>query len=300
MRRARSLVARWSPGTWTPGTWTLVAAVLVAGALAGCAGLGRSEPEPLDVLSFNIRYANPGDGADTWDLRTDLVFGVIRDHDPDVVGLQEALPRQMDALREAFPAYRFVGVGRDGDGRGEHAALMIREDRFEVVEHGDFWLSPTPDVVASRGWDAALTRICSWAVLRERAGGAEFLVMNTHFDHQGAEARRESAGVIVRRRARHDELPVIVTGDLNAGEGSPPLAALTAGGLRDTFRDVHPDAREVGTFNGFRGTADGEKIDYVLVDDRWSTRDAAIVRDHEDGRYPSDHFPVSATVVLRR
>jgi endonuclease/exonuclease/phosphatase family metal-dependent hydrolase len=141
--------------------------------------------------------------------------------------------------------------------------------------------------------------MCTWAVLRDRASGGTFLAMNTHFDHRGAEARRESAGVLLARRARRAELPVVLTGDLNAGEGSPPLDALRAGGLRDTFRDAHPDAAEVGTFNGFRGETGGAKIDYVLVDDGWSTVAAEIVRDHEDGRWPSDHFPVSATLVRR-
>ena len=267
--------------------------VLVLG--VGCA----SAPVALDVMSFNIRYANPDDGDDFWERRTELVFGVIRDHDPDVVGLQEALPGQMDALRAAFPDYRFVGQGRGGGNRGEFSALMIRDARLDVVESGDFWLSPTPDEVGSQGWDASLPRMCTWAVLRDRRSAADILVMNTHFDHRGAEARRASAGVILERRDRHAALPTIVTGDLNAGEGSPPLVVFHAAGLRDTLRDAHPDATEVGTFNGFQGTSDGAKIDYVLVDDAWTTHAAAIVRDHTDGRYPSDHFAVLATVVLR-
>ena len=272
--------------------------LLAAFALAtGCAA--PTEAPPVEVMSFNVRYANPNDGADAWTQRRELVFDVLRDHDPDLVGLQEALPAQMDELAAAFPAHRFLGQGREGGRRGEFSALMVRDARFEVLESGDVWLSPTPDVVGSRGWDAALPRMCTWAVLRDRASGAQLFAMNAHFDHRGQEARRESAGVLLAERARRPDLPLILTGDLNAGEDAPPLDALRAGGLRDSFRDAHPDAATVGTFNGFRGEAEGAKIDYVLVDERWTTLAAAIVRDHDGERYPSDHFPVTATLRLR-
>lgn len=275
-------------------SWSVLLLAL-ASLAAGCAGPGQ----PLAVMSFNVRYANPKDGPNAWELRRGLVFGVIRDRDPDLVGLQEALAGQMDELGAAFPGYRFLGQGRGGGRSGEFSALMVRDARFEVQASGDFWLSPTPDEVGSRGWDAALPRMCTWAVLRERSGGQTFLAMNTHFDHAGSEARRESAGVILARRAGHADLPVILTGDLNAGEDSPPLDVLRAGGLRDSFRDAHPGAANVGTFNGFRGESQGAKIDYVLVDERWTTLAAELVRDHEGGRYPSDHFAVTATLALR-
>ncbi len=274
-----------------PRAWSAFALVALLIAV-GCA-----EPPPsVEVMAFNIRYANPGDGADRWELRTELVFDVIRRHAPDVVGLQEALADQMDGLQTAFPEYRFVGQGRDGGLDGEYSALMVLDRRFEIVTSGDFWLSPTPDEIGSRGWDAALPRMCTWAVLRERGGGDSFVVMNTHFDHRGVEARLQSARVILDRRRAHADLPLVLTGDLNAGESSPPLAELRAAGLRDSFREVHPDATGVGTFNGFRGETDGDKIDYVMVDDGWEVLAAAIVRDHDDGRYPSDHFPVVATL----
>ena len=283
----------------------LLPARRVAGSLAGlllslplavgCAG----SPPPLDVMSFNVRYANAEDGDDAWDRRAELVFDVIRRQAPDLVGLQEALPGQMDELRRAFPDYAFLGQGRDGGERGEFSALMVLDGRLEVVESGDFWLSPTPDRVGSRGWDAALPRMCTWAVLRDRVSGEAFLAMNTHFDHRGPEARRESARSILERRADHAELPVVLLGDLNAGEQSPPLEVLRAGGLRDTFRDAHPEAAQVGTFNGFEGRSDGAKIDYVLVDAGWTTLSAAIVRDHVGGRYPSDHYAVVASLARR-
>ena len=257
------------------------------------------QPDPIRVMSFNIRYGTANDGENRWELRKDLVIGTIQDHSPQIVGVQEALAFQMDALAEALPQFRVLGQGRLGGRQGEFAALLVDRARFAVEEHGDFWLSPTPEEVGSRGWDAALPRMCTWAVLRDLKTDARIRVLNTHFDHRGQQARLESAAVLIREGQLGGDLPVIVTGDLNADEDSPPLSRLREAGLRDSFRAVHPEAEEVGTFNGFRGRTDGGKIDYVLVDSRWQVSRAEILRDNDEGRYPSDHFPVVADLVLR-
>ncbi len=280
-------------------------AIIVTAALAwllasGCTFTQVGGDDSLRAMTFNLRYANPDDGPDRWELRQDLVFAFIREQEPDIVGLQEALALQMDALRAEFPSYRFLGQGRSGGRRGEFSALMIRSERFEVIEHGDFWLSPTPEQVASKGWDAALPRMCTWAVLRDRCSHRKFVVMNTHFDHRGEIARRESAEVLMAQRARFADLALILLGDLNAAEDSPPLRRLREGGMRDSYRDLHPHANQVGTFHGFRGSNEGDKIDYVLVDQGWITLSAAILRDHRGERFPSDHFAVIATLRLTR
>ena len=276
--------------------------IIVTGVLAWLMVSGCTFPQiegesgSLKAMTFNLRYANPGDGHNRWELRKDLVFELISGQEPDIVGLQEALAMQMDALREEFPWYRFLGQGREGGRRGEFSALMIRSERFEVLEHGDFWLSPNPDQIASKGWDAALPRMCTWAVLRDRFSQSEFMVMNTHFDHRGEVARRESAEVLISERERFPKLALIVLGDLNAAEDTPPLRRFHLAGLRDSFRDLHPDATQVGTFHGFRGFTGGDKIDYVLIDQGWSTLAAEILHDHRGERFPSDHFPVIATL----
>ncbi len=257
------------------------------------------QPEPIRVMSFNIRYGTANDGENRWELRRDLVIETIQKHGPQILGVQEALALQMDALAEALPRFQVLGQGRLGGRQGEYAALLVDRERFEVEEHGDFWLSPTPEEVGSRGWDAALPRMCTWAVLRDLKTGARIRVLNTHFDHRGQQARLESTAVLIREGQLGADLPVIVTGDLNADEDSPPLSRLREAGLRDSFRAVHPEAEEVGTFNGFRGRTDGGKIDYVLVDSRWQVSRAEILRDNDEGRYPSDHFPVVADLVLR-
>lgn len=256
-------------------------------------------PAPIRVASFNIRYgaAKERDPRDNWPNRKQHVLATIEALDVDVFGVQEALHEQVTFLKEKLPRYRMVGQGRDGGERGEYAAVFYDPKRFELVEHGDFWLSETPDEVASVGWDAALTRMCTWVELRDKQSRTSFRVWNTHFDHRGKRAREHSARLIGQRVAA-SPLPDLVLGDLNSGEATEAVANLRKAGLHDTFRDRHPDEKKVGTFGSWVGRDDGEKIDYVLRDDHWQTLDASIDRRTFDGRNPSDHFPVTATVQL--
>ncbi len=252
-------------------------------------------------MSFNIRYGTADDGADSWQFRRDLVFETIRDRDPDLLGIQEALAFQLTELAEALAGYERVGVGRDdGVDAGEFSAVMYRKERFELLDQGTFWFSDTPEVPGSTSWGNTVTRICTWVHLLDRNTGRGLYLYNVHWDHESQPSRERSAELLMKRiesRASPDD-PVIVTGDFNAGESNPAFRYLIEQGLADTFRAVHPEAASVGTFNGFRGVVAGEKIDAVLVSDDWRIADAAIVRHNEAGRYPSDHFPVVALVQL--
>lgn len=265
-----------------------------------------AQPE-LRVMTFNIRYGTADDGADSWEHRRDLVFAVIRDEAPDIIGTQEALRFQLDELRRALPQYHELGVGRaDGDTAGEYAAILYRRDRFRVEDSGTFWLSDTPEVRGSTGWGATLPRICTWARFVDGRSAGTFYVYNVHFDHESQESRERSARLLAERIAarRHPD-PVIVTGDFNAGEGNPAMRILRGEGepqgdqrLRDTFRDLHRNAVDVGTFHGFRGLTVGPKIDAVLVSEGFEVVEAAILDEARDDRYPSDHFPVTAVIKL--
>jgi endonuclease/exonuclease/phosphatase family metal-dependent hydrolase len=252
-------------------------------------------------MSFNVRYGTAPDGENRWELRDELVVRVIRDFDPAVVGVQEALRFQLDELRQALPAYQEIGVGRrDGREAGEYAVILYDRDRFEVVEQGTFWFSDTPDVPGSVSWGNRITRICTWGRLRKRVTGGTFYVFNVHWDHESQPSRVRS-GELLRARIKarsHPGDPVIVIGDFNAGESNPAIRPLHAAGLVDTFRVLHPDVEKVGTFNGFNGDRAGEKIDSIWVTSDWDVIHAAIDRTKSGGRYPSDHFPVTA--VLRR
>jgi endonuclease/exonuclease/phosphatase family metal-dependent hydrolase len=256
----------------------------------------------LKVMTFNIRYGTANDGENHWDKRKEFLVDVIRGEAPDVLGVQEALHAQIAYILEALPEYSMVGVGRDdGIRKGEYSAILFRRARLSLSRSDTFWFSDTPDRVASTSWGNSITRICTWAQFTT-PDGRPLYVYNLHLDHQSQPSREKSVALLRRRiEARDPKAPVIVTGDFNAGEKNPAVMAMLDGRiLRDTFRVAHPDASPVGTFTGFSiGQVQGEKIDYIFVTQEWQVVDAAIVRTSRGNRYPSDHFPVTATLTQK-
>jgi endonuclease/exonuclease/phosphatase family metal-dependent hydrolase len=262
---------------------------------------------PLRVMSFNLRLDTPDDGPNAWPHRRDWVASLIRFHAPDALGVQEALAHMLAELDARLPGYARVGVGRaDGREGGEFSAIIYRTDRLELLDSGTFWLSPTPEVPGSKGWDAAIERIATWARFRDRFTGCEHVHLNTHFDHIGERAREESARLIRRRLAAlADGGPVVVTGDLNAAPESAPYRAFT----RDTLGGAVPPLRDAleasraghygptSTWTAFRAIEPGRRIDYVLVSAGLAVEAHGILADSREGRFPSDHLPVLATVV---
>lgn len=274
-------------------------------ALGLLAAAGCTMPAPLRVMSFNIRYGAAQDGADNWPLRRELVFDTIRAYDPDLIGLQEVLVFQKDELIEALPDYDFVGVGRsDGRAAGEFAPVMFRRKMFTLIGSGVFWLSDEPEKIGSRGWDAALPRIATWVKLQFKSRPLNHIwLYNTHFDHRGERARLESAKLMRRAIEAQGGVPIIVTGDFNAGPASEPYRILTenTGNLAhmlDSYTQWRMPEENAGTFNAFRGERGGPRIDWILHNRRFKTREAAIDRAALGDRYPSDHFPVTATLEL--
>jgi len=270
---------------------------------SGPASTAAGQPAALRVMTFNVRYGTAPDGEDAWPLRRALALRVIREAQPAVLGLQEALRFQLDEIERAFDStYAEVGVGRDdGAEAGEYAAILYDRQRLSLLAKGWFWLSDTPEAPGSRTWGNRLPRMVTWARFGDRAqGGATFTAWNTHWDHESQPARERGARLMLDRiaaRAAPDD-PVLVMGDFNSGEDNPAFQTLLAAGLHDTFRAVNPDAADVCTFHAFHGGRGGPKIDAVLVSPRFRVLDAAIVHTSEAGHYPSDHFPVTATLAL--
>jgi endonuclease/exonuclease/phosphatase family metal-dependent hydrolase len=261
-------------------------------------------PAPLRVMSFNIRYANPDDGPDAWEPRRPLTLRVIREYDPDVLGLQEVLAGQAEDLLAGLEGYDFVGVGRDdGHLRGEMVPILYRRNRFQLVAGGHIWLSSEPERPGSIGWDAACPRMATWVRLRFLDSPLnEVVVVNTHLDHRGRAARRESAQLLRRLTDSLSGSPLILMGDFNCGPDSSPYFTLTraAGNLAE-LTDAHagdPRLAGQGTYHGFRGRAEGARIDWILHNRRFETVSAEIIQTHEWPRQPSDHFPVTATLRL--
>ena len=283
--------------------------------LSGCPGDGdtlnkRIGPELL-VMSFNIRNGRAEDGENRWEKRRDIFYDIFRNHKPDVVGLQEAVSFQIDEICTALPDYDVVKGSKEGKTNGQYVAILYRADRFRVEEYATFWFSRTPDLAGSKHPDNNWARTCTWAKLTDKKSGYGFFVYNLHL---GGLAIEENIQLLGRRlRDRKPSYPVIVLGDFNADESNPAILYMKGNislkpedhdcadtnpvPLIDSFRVLHPDVK-AGTYNGFKGTNNGNKIDYVFVLPDTEVIEAQILHDNRDGRYPSDHFPVTARIRL--
>ncbi|RYG23657.1 endonuclease/exonuclease/phosphatase family protein [bacterium] len=266
---------------------------------AGMTALAVLAVVPLNVMSFNIRYGTANDGANRWEVRRERALSVLQKRRPDLLGVQEALDFQVDELAKAG-GYVPVGVGRDdGKAAGEYSAILYDPKRLRLLRSDTFWLSPTPEAIGSKGWGNNITRICTWAYFRDLKTGGTFYHFNTHLDHESQPSRERGIALILTRIAQRTPTdPVIVTGDFNTGEANPVQVQMREAGFRDTFRELHPEVKDVVTFNGWREQPTGDKIDYIFVQGGAKTTHAEIVRDRVDGFWPSDHMPVIATVEL--
>jgi len=276
----------------------LLAVALLLG--TACSLPQHAEPQAagaadLKVMSFNIRYGTADDGAFSWPARRQLVAGVIRRENPDVLAIQEGLAFQLEELAPALASYRKYGQHRNGGLAGEFSGLYVREDSgLEVVDSGELWLSPTPQQVGSRGWDAALPRMAVWVEL-QLAQGKRIRIYGTHFDHRGELARLNSAELLLANA--HGGPPSVFLGDFNAEPESPPMQAMQAAGYRSAMQVCDPD-NTLGTFNGFQDAQPTRRIDYVLCSPGIAPLRARILDEQIQGIWPSDHFPVVATLRL--
>jgi endonuclease/exonuclease/phosphatase family metal-dependent hydrolase len=261
---------------------------------AHCAGAD------VKLMSLNIRCGSCEqiDDVNHWSRRQLLVVDLIKKSQADLIGLQEAELFQVRDLVAALADYEFVAAGRhDGKAQGESTAILYRKSRFSLLAQQTLWLSPTPEVIG-KGWDAALNRTATMVRLKERDGGAQLVLINSHFDHQGVLARTESTRLLVKL-ARAQDVPVVVTGDFNYTKKFPAYAII-ADALNDAERITQKPA-EGGdiSFNGFgKWIEPGNKIDYVFVNAGFEVLTHAIIKDTYQGNYPSDHYALSATLRL--
>lgn len=261
----------------------------------------------LRILSFNIRCNTPVDGEKAWPHRRDQVTSLLQLYQPDLIGLQEVLQDQLDDLIRALPEFDWIGVGRDdGKAAGEYVPIFYRRSRVELIESGVFWLSETPDIAGSTGWDASLPRIATWAHLVDKETRAPLFLLNTHFDHRGPQAQVESAYLLRQFLQRKQmDTPVIVSGDFNCTADSSTYAALTTDPVVDgpplfdgMFQSRTPHHGPSGTFNTRFVDPVGDKIDYAFCLPNTQIARHAVLADHWDGHYPSDHLPVLIDVEL--
>ncbi len=272
----------------------LVGALTLAVAAAEC---------ELTVMTYNLRYASETP-PNAWSQRRPLMKACIEAAQPDLIGTQEGLYHQLKDLAADLPGYDWIGLGRDGGSRGEFMAIFYRRARFEPLEFDHFWLSDTPEVIASSTWGNTNRRMVTWVRFRDRDSGAEFYFWNTHLDHalQGA---REKAAQLIRQRvgALKTRLPVLLVGDFNAVAGANPVYDLLVrdGGFQDTWTLARERRNaDYNTFNGFAPPRrEGQRIDWILVRGEVEVAWSEIVTFARDGQFPSDHFPVVTRLRLR-
>ncbi len=255
--------------------------------------------QPINIISYNIRLNVASDGLNAWPNRKENVKALVKFYDADILCVQEALPDQFDDLL-ANSDFDVVGVGRDdGKRKGEFSAIYFNKNRFVKKEGGTFWLSLTPDV-PSKGWDAALNRVCSWVKLYDKSNKKEFIVFNTHYDHVGVKARIESAKLIKQKiQEIAPKLPVVFTGDLNVTPETEAIATIKSFLTDAKDISVEPHYGPTGTFNSFNFNSDLKNtIDYIFVNKGFKVQKHATLSDSKDQRYYSDHLPVFVRLMF--
>jgi endonuclease/exonuclease/phosphatase family metal-dependent hydrolase len=285
--------------------------------LSGCGSYGHisrsvkhSRPQNglVKVMTFNIRTKTIIDGPNHWNHRKQIVYDVLADNAADVIGLQEAKTSQLRQIRQALPSYGVYSAGRnDGVAGGESCPILYRKSRFFLAEAGTFWFSDTPSVPGTKDWGNLPPRICSWARLIEKSTGSGFYVYNLHLDNLSQNSRAKSTRLLTQKIARRRTSdPFMIMGDFNMVRNNPAMNHLKiarAGFLQTITRDVwqliHP-GRSIGTRHGFRGSFSGPQIDHIRICNNMRALDARIDHRHVNGRYPSDHFPIIAQVLIGR
>ena len=248
------------------------------------------------VMTYNIKFDDPNGGENKWSLRKDFLSHQIQYNNPDIFGIQEGLHNQVQYLDSVFVSHNYLGVARDdGKTKGEYSAIFYNNEKFDVLKEGTFWLSETPNKI-SVGWDAAMERICTYGLFKEKKTKQQFFVFNTHFDHIGKEARAKSTVLILKKieALNINNLPVIVMGDFNLKPETEPIQLLSKA-LNDTKKvSVLKPFGPTGTFNGFKFNKPvSNRIDYIFTSKKLiKVLKYAVLSDSKNCKYPSDHLPV--------
>jgi len=257
----------------------------------------------IKVMSYNLRLETTSDGDNQWNNRKAWLAQQVLFYEPDFMGVQEALPQQVQYLDSTFANYSYVGVGRDdGKNQGEYSAIFYNDKKYKVVQQSTFWLSQTPDKV-SRGWDAGHNRVCTYGLFEDKATKQRLLVFNTHFDHIGDVARVESAKLILAKikELNKQNLPFVLTGDFNLEDDSESIKFIAL-----QLKDSKAIAKQVfgpeGTFNNFEFNKPVTKrIDYIFTANKAITVvKYAVLSDSKNCRYPSDHLPVYVEISVSK
>lgn len=264
------------------------------------------DPGVINIMTFNIRFGTANDGINHWDNRRELVIDTITKHSPDILGLQEALNFQVDYIAKNIPEYHVYYVCRDnGDKEGESCAIFYDKDRFKLKNSGTFWFSDTPSKPSAH-WGNKHLRICSWVRLENKVDGMGFYIYNLHLDHISQNSREKSTVLLANKisQRKHKD-PYVVMGDFNMSLGNPGMKYLlkidtdtSYPQLISAWHSKHSQLPDTRTGHGFKGITEGSAIDHILVEEKTSIINADIDQQPVNGKYPSDHYPVTASVKL--
>ncbi len=258
--------------------------------------------QSLKLMTYNIRLDVAVDGPNNWTHRKDFLTSQIRFYEPDVLGVQEALPNQVVDMTRALLAYNHVGIGREGEGKGEASSIFYKKDRLDLIETNTFWLSQTPGEI-SKGWDAAYNRVCTYALFEDKQSGHKFWVFNTHLDHVGEVARTNGIQLILSEMEAMNTkgYPVFFMGDFNSEPNADRILALKK--RMDDCREVSKEKPfgPSGTFNNFKHNEPVTRlIDYIFMSKQTSciVLKYGVLSDSDNLMYPSDHLPVLVEVKM--
>ncbi|MEH7272941.1 endonuclease/exonuclease/phosphatase family protein [Neobacillus vireti] len=260
-----------------------------------------TENNQFRIMTYNVKNAFDVP-PHSWEERKGMIRDLIQHESPDLIGTQECLYGQVCDMIEMLPEYDWVGLGREGGSKGEYTAIFFKKDRFNVLEYDHFWLSDNPNVIASTTWGNFVTRMVTWVRFVDLQTNQQFYHMNTHFDHESANARVKSAQLIIKKIDKFDaNLPIILTGDFNEDIDTKPYEVLlNEGTLADTWNMTSLRFNEgLGTFNDFQDPKGGkERIDWIFVRGDMVVESVGIVANHSNARFPSDHYPVIANLYM--
>ena len=258
--------------------------------------------QSMKIMTYNIRLDVASDGENAWPLRKDFFSSQILFYEPDILGVQEAMPHQVVDLEQLLPQYSQVGIGREGEGKGESSNIFYKKSRLQVVIANTFWLSATPQEV-SKGWDAACHRVCTYALFQDVITKKIFWVFNTHLDHIGEQARTKGIALILSKikELNTKNYPVFFMGDFNSEPQEDRIISLK--NQMDDTREIaiQKPFGPIGTFNNFEHNLPVTKrIDYIFVSKKANVviKKYAVLSDSDALKYPSDHLPVFVEVVF--
>lgn len=250
----------------------------------------------MRIMSCNLRYDNKNDGEYRWENRFPAMKEVWREYNPDIIGVQEGLPHQIEDIKETFNSLKYFGTGREINKEGEQVGIFFNKDKFNIIDKGNFWLSKTPKIVGSKDFNSDVPRLVNWIIFNNNNIDENFMFLNTHLDNKSKLAREKSSEIISNFVKEKSNIKnVIITGDLNTTPEAKPIIFLKDNlDLKDALLEI---GENDATFHDFKGKGI-VRIDYILCSNKIDVKEGAVIKKQYSGIYPSDHYLLYVDVSI--